>query len=187
MSPSAEFQRPPGQFQLGMTNFFALAVFAAFLLVSLGLAALVGQAHAEFGLTVGVIGIVMSAFVAAAIKVANQWERAIVLRPGKFCLLSTGFGSSTRVCSPRTSGGRKSSRRTTCPHEALSVPADLPARVVPAGDRREHPMYSRRECVDQYSAAARRIRVCTVNPWVKLFRSAAHSPPRSQYEKTPRW
>jgi regulator of protease activity HflC (stomatin/prohibitin superfamily) len=84
MSPSAEFQRPLGQFQMSMTNFFAVAVFAVLLLVSLGLAVLVGQAHPEVALAIGVIGAVLSTLVASAIKVANQWERAIVLRLGKF-------------------------------------------------------------------------------------------------------
>ncbi len=35
-------------------------------------------------MTVGVAGALLSALVASAIKVANQWERAIVLRLGKF-------------------------------------------------------------------------------------------------------
>jgi regulator of protease activity HflC (stomatin/prohibitin superfamily) len=84
MTPTADFQRPLGPFQMSMTNFFALAVFAVLLITSLGLAAWVGQAHPELGVTLGVIGAVISALVASAIKVANQWERAIVLRLGKF-------------------------------------------------------------------------------------------------------
>jgi len=31
-----------------------------------------------------------------------------------------------------------------------------------------------------------RVRVYIVNPWVKLFRVAARSPPREEYEKSPR-
>jgi regulator of protease activity HflC (stomatin/prohibitin superfamily) len=67
-----------------MTNFFAFVVFAILLVVSVIAGVLVGQVSEVWGVIVGVAGAVVSALVAAAIKVANQWEHAIVLRLGKF-------------------------------------------------------------------------------------------------------
>ncbi len=84
MTLPTDIQRPVGQFQISMTNFFALAVFAVLLIVSLALAALLGQVRPELGVLTGVVGVAISALVASSIKVANQWEQAIVLRLGKF-------------------------------------------------------------------------------------------------------
>jgi regulator of protease activity HflC (stomatin/prohibitin superfamily) len=75
---------PSGQFQSGMINFFALAVFAVLVAASVAVAVLLGLVNEALGITVGVAGAILSALVASAIKVANQWERAIVLRLGKF-------------------------------------------------------------------------------------------------------
>jgi regulator of protease activity HflC (stomatin/prohibitin superfamily) len=77
-------QLPVGQFQLGMTNFFAGAVFVVLVAITAMVAVLVGLVNDVAGVAVGVAGIILSALVASAIKVANQWERAIVLRLGKF-------------------------------------------------------------------------------------------------------
>src|SRR5690348_11412231 len=65
---------------------FALsaAVFVALLVLSTMMAALLSQVNPMFGVAAGVAGAVLSALIASAIKVANQWERAIVLRLGKF-------------------------------------------------------------------------------------------------------
>jgi regulator of protease activity HflC (stomatin/prohibitin superfamily) len=70
--------------QLGMPSFLSLAAFAVLLVVSLALALLVGMNAPELGLLIGVAGLVVSALVAATIKVANPWERGIVLRVGRF-------------------------------------------------------------------------------------------------------
>ncbi len=43
-----------------------------------------GQANAGLGVFVGVVGAIVAALVAASIKVANQWERGLVLRLGEF-------------------------------------------------------------------------------------------------------
>jgi regulator of protease activity HflC (stomatin/prohibitin superfamily) len=67
-----------------MTNFFAIAVFVVLLVVTLLVVVFVGLANEAAGVMVGVAGVILSALVASAIKVANQWERAIVLRLGKF-------------------------------------------------------------------------------------------------------
>lgn len=56
------------------------------LVVSVIAGLLVGQVNrcGVCGVGVGVGGAILSAFIASAIKVANQWERAIVLRLRKF-------------------------------------------------------------------------------------------------------
>ena len=72
------------EFQLGMTSFFSLAVFVILVVITVGLAAFVSMANPVPGIAIAVAGVVLSALSAAAIKVANQWERALVLRLGKF-------------------------------------------------------------------------------------------------------
>ena len=67
-----------------MPSFVELAVFLILLVISFGLAILVGQANAALGIFVGVVGAIVAALVAASIKVANQWERGLVLRLGEF-------------------------------------------------------------------------------------------------------
>jgi regulator of protease activity HflC (stomatin/prohibitin superfamily) len=59
-------------------------VFVVLLALSAMIAALLGQVDPTAGLVAGVAGAVLSALVASAIKVANQWERGIVLRLGTF-------------------------------------------------------------------------------------------------------
>jgi regulator of protease activity HflC (stomatin/prohibitin superfamily) len=73
-----------GQFRLAMMNFFALAVFVILLAVSVIAGVLVGQVNEVWGVITALGGAVVSALVAASIKVANQWEHAIVLRLGRF-------------------------------------------------------------------------------------------------------
>jgi regulator of protease activity HflC (stomatin/prohibitin superfamily) len=70
----------------GMPNFVSLAVFVILMAVSMGLALVVGMQRGmePFAVVIGVVGFILSALVASAIKVANQWERGIVLRLGEF-------------------------------------------------------------------------------------------------------
>jgi regulator of protease activity HflC (stomatin/prohibitin superfamily) len=77
-------QLPAGQFQLSMTSFFSAAVFLVLFAVSALVAILLGFVNQALGITVAVTGTILSALVGSAIKVANQWERAIVLRLGRF-------------------------------------------------------------------------------------------------------
>lgn len=72
------------QFQLDMPSFVQVAVFVILAVASAGLALLVGQGRPELGIFVAAAGLVISALVAAAIKVANQWQRGVVLRLGEF-------------------------------------------------------------------------------------------------------
>jgi regulator of protease activity HflC (stomatin/prohibitin superfamily) len=67
-----------------MPSFVELAVFLVLLAISVGLAILVGLANTGLGIFVGVGGTIVAALVAASIKVANQWERGLVLRLGEF-------------------------------------------------------------------------------------------------------
>jgi regulator of protease activity HflC (stomatin/prohibitin superfamily) len=67
-----------------MPSFVELVVFLILTAISLGIAALVGQYSPGWGILLGVLGIIASALAASAIKVANQWERGLVLRLGEF-------------------------------------------------------------------------------------------------------
>lgn len=85
MSQPSPIQRPLElQLQVGMVNFFPGAVFVVLLAISLALALFVAQVHEALGVIMAGAGVIVSALVAVAIKVANQWERAIVLRLGQF-------------------------------------------------------------------------------------------------------
>jgi len=77
-------QRSMEPFQLSMTSFFPVAVFVVLAALSVGSAILIGMVAPGLGFGVGAAGLVLAALVAGAIKIANQWERAIVLRLGKF-------------------------------------------------------------------------------------------------------
>jgi regulator of protease activity HflC (stomatin/prohibitin superfamily) len=84
MSIPSSSQYQVGQFQLTMTSFFACAVFTVLAVVSALLGIVVGQVNDVAGVVVAAVGVLTSALIGSAIKVANQWERAIVLRLGKF-------------------------------------------------------------------------------------------------------
>jgi regulator of protease activity HflC (stomatin/prohibitin superfamily) len=91
MSPQQEFDvrsRQAGyelrQARSNMPNFIELAVFILLAGITAGLAAFVGQARPSWGIAIGAAGVVLAALVAASIKVANQWERGLVLRLGQF-------------------------------------------------------------------------------------------------------
>jgi len=84
MTAPLQGQRSQEPFQLSMTSFFPAALFAVLAVLSIVLGILLGLVRPELGVVAGAVGIVLAAFVAGAVKVANQWERAIVLRLGKF-------------------------------------------------------------------------------------------------------
>ena len=72
------------QLQSNMPSFVESAVFLVFAATAIGLAIFVGQTDVGLGISIGVAGMILSALLAASIKVANQWERGIVLRLGEF-------------------------------------------------------------------------------------------------------
>jgi regulator of protease activity HflC (stomatin/prohibitin superfamily) len=67
-----------------MTSFFPPAVFLVLALLCIALGVLLGLQNPGLGVGVGAAGVVLAGLAATSIKVANQWERAIVLRLGKF-------------------------------------------------------------------------------------------------------
>jgi regulator of protease activity HflC (stomatin/prohibitin superfamily) len=67
-----------------MPSFVQLAVFLVLFAASIGLAIYVSQTNVATGVGIAVGGFVISALAAASLKVANQWERGIVLRLGEF-------------------------------------------------------------------------------------------------------
>jgi regulator of protease activity HflC (stomatin/prohibitin superfamily) len=72
------------QLRSNMPSFVELAIFLVLSAISLGPAIYLGQTSVGWGMFVGVAGAIVSALVAASIKVANQWERGLVLRLGQF-------------------------------------------------------------------------------------------------------
>src|SRR5438876_4519859 len=84
MSNAYQAGRALREAQASMPNFLPLAIFAILFVVSLALGFFVGTFAPELGAVLGAAGVVLSALVAASVKVANQWERGIVLRVGSF-------------------------------------------------------------------------------------------------------
>jgi regulator of protease activity HflC (stomatin/prohibitin superfamily) len=72
------------ELQSSMPSFVELAIFVVLAAMSIGLAIYVAQTSVGFGISIGVGGVILSALLAASVKVANQWERGIVLRLGQF-------------------------------------------------------------------------------------------------------
>ena len=79
-----ELGRELRQVRSNMPSSVELAVFLILVVISLGVAVYVGQTRVGLGIAIAVVGMVLSGVIAAAIKVANQWERGIVLRLGEF-------------------------------------------------------------------------------------------------------
>jgi regulator of protease activity HflC (stomatin/prohibitin superfamily) len=84
MSSAQQAGRALREAQAGMPNYFPVALFAVLLIVSLALAALAGMTNPALGFLTGAVGVVVSGLIAAAMKVANPWERGIVLRVGSY-------------------------------------------------------------------------------------------------------
>jgi regulator of protease activity HflC (stomatin/prohibitin superfamily) len=71
--------------EMSMPSFLQLAVFVLLLGVTGVLSATAGGAHhPQAAATIFISGAIISGLVAASLKVANQWERAMVLRLGEF-------------------------------------------------------------------------------------------------------
>jgi regulator of protease activity HflC (stomatin/prohibitin superfamily) len=70
--------------QSSMPSFVQIALFLILAALSIGLAVLAGRTNPGLGIFIGIVAMVASALAAAAVKVANQWERGIVLRLGEF-------------------------------------------------------------------------------------------------------
>jgi hypothetical protein len=72
------------QAQGGMTSGLSFAIFFILLLISLAVAFGVSFVSPPLGVAVLVPELILSLLIAASIKVANQWERGLVLRLGRF-------------------------------------------------------------------------------------------------------
>jgi hypothetical protein len=68
----------------GMNNGLSIAVFLVLLLISAAVALAVGAAAPPLGALVFIVAFVFSLLISTAIKVANQWERGLVLRLGRY-------------------------------------------------------------------------------------------------------
>lgn len=72
------------ELQSNMPSFVELVVFLVLAAITLGLAVYTGRTNLGLGISIGVAGLIFSGLSAASIKVANQWQRGIVLRLGEF-------------------------------------------------------------------------------------------------------
>jgi hypothetical protein len=72
------------RYQNDMPSSLQAVLFCVLAVASVALATLIGQLIPVLGVLIGAAGIVISFFVAGAIKVANQWQRGVVLRLGEF-------------------------------------------------------------------------------------------------------
>jgi regulator of protease activity HflC (stomatin/prohibitin superfamily) len=70
--------------QITMPNPLPAAVFVILAVISVVVGAFVALAVPAVGAVIIVVGVILSAFIAASIKVANQWERGLILRLGRF-------------------------------------------------------------------------------------------------------
>ena len=67
-----------------MHNALSIAVFFVLLLISAAVALAAGAVSPPLGVLVFIAAFVLSLLIAASIKVANQWERGLVLRLGRY-------------------------------------------------------------------------------------------------------
>jgi regulator of protease activity HflC (stomatin/prohibitin superfamily) len=72
------------RYQNDMLSSVQVVLFCILAVISVGLAILVGRQSPGFGVLTGAVGVVISVLAASAIKVANQWQRGVVLRLGEF-------------------------------------------------------------------------------------------------------
>lgn len=87
MPSNSDFQntsREWRQLQSNMPSFVQIAVFLIVMALTAGVAALAASVNPIWGIGVAIAGFLFSFLLAASIKVANQWERGIVLRLGEF-------------------------------------------------------------------------------------------------------
>ncbi len=79
-----ELERELRQLAGNLPSFVQVAVFVIVSAAATGLAVYIGRWSHGLAITIGVSGPIVAVLVASAIKVANQWEKGIVLRLGEF-------------------------------------------------------------------------------------------------------
>ena len=67
-----------------MPSFVELAVFLVLSAISVGSGIYVGQANPGLAICIVVAGTIVAILAAVSVKIANQWERGLVLRLGQF-------------------------------------------------------------------------------------------------------
>ncbi len=78
------FKRKPSMMELKQTNPVALTLFFVVLLIGIAASVLTGQFEKSNLPVWMLLSVVIGLFLLFALKIANQWEKAIVLRFGKF-------------------------------------------------------------------------------------------------------
>ena len=71
-------------YQNDMPSSLQVVLFCILAVISVAMGTLLGQWVPAIGTLIAAAGIVVSFFAASAVKVANQWQRGVVLRLGKF-------------------------------------------------------------------------------------------------------
>lgn len=84
MSNAREFGEATRRYQNDMPSAVQGVVFLVLAIASVASGVYVGQREPGKGTLIAVVGIVISLLAASAIKVANQWQRGVVLRLGEF-------------------------------------------------------------------------------------------------------
>lgn len=84
MSTAREFGDVARRYGNDMPSFVQVVVFVVLAVASVAVGVLVGQRDLGNGVLTAVVGLLISLLVACAIKVANQWQRGVVLRLGEF-------------------------------------------------------------------------------------------------------
>jgi regulator of protease activity HflC (stomatin/prohibitin superfamily) len=84
MSNARDLGEAARRYQNDMPSAVQVVVFLVLTIPSVAAGIYVGQRDPGNGVLTAVVGIVISLLVASAIKVANQWQRGVVLRLGEF-------------------------------------------------------------------------------------------------------
>src|SRR5262249_50086267 len=67
-----------------MVNYISGLVFAVLLLLGILITGMIGQEHVPMAALFGLVWLFLDVVIASAIRLAAQWERAVVFRLGKF-------------------------------------------------------------------------------------------------------
>jgi regulator of protease activity HflC (stomatin/prohibitin superfamily) len=84
MADAREMGESLRRYQNDMPSSVQVALFLVLAVLSVGAAVFVGHRNPGIGALTGAAAMVLAALVATAIKVANQWQRGVVLRLGRF-------------------------------------------------------------------------------------------------------
>jgi regulator of protease activity HflC (stomatin/prohibitin superfamily) len=83
MSNANELREVMRRCQADLPSAVQVAVFIVLALASVILGYVLGQRHEGVGVLTALVGLVASGLIASAVKVANQWQRGVILRLGR--------------------------------------------------------------------------------------------------------